>query len=93
MLGRFSYFWIAHTAGSVILGFVILSLSLLSMLILGTVLQKNLLNISTRSSLFVIVLLLSFNVMHSLWRAFSEKRELIVFQNFLLSVLVSLIFT
>ena len=86
MLGCFSYFWIAQKTGSVILGLVILSPRLLSMLRLGTILLKNVLNVSASSTLFVIVLLLSFNVMHSLWKAFSEKRRLIVFQNFLLSV-------
>ena len=67
---------------------VILSPRLLSMLRFGTILLKNVLNVSSSSSLFVIVLLLSFNVMHSLWKAFSEKRELIVFQTFLLSVAI-----
>ena len=79
MLGWFSYFWIAQKTGSVILGLVILSPRLLSMLRLGTILLKNVLNVSASSTLFVIVLLLSFNVMHSLWKAFSEKRGLIVF--------------
>ena len=59
---------------------------LLSMLRLGTILLKNVLNVSASRSLFVIVLLFSFNVMHSLWKAFSKKRGLTVFQNFLLSV-------
>ena len=56
----------------------------------GTILLKNILNVSASSLLFVIVLLLSFNVMHSLWKDFSEKRGLIVFQNFLLSVTILL---
>ena len=60
------------------------------MLRLGTILLKNVLNVSASSALFVIVLLLSFNVMHSLWKVFSEKRGLKVFQNFLLSVTILL---
>ena len=48
---------------------VILFLRLLSMLRLGTILLKNVLNILASSSLFSIFLLLSFNVMHSLWEA------------------------
>ena len=47
---------------------------------------KNVLNVSASSSLFVIILLLSFNVMNSLWKVFSDKRGPIVFQIFLLSV-------
>ena len=66
MFGRFSYFSIAQKTGSVILGLFILSPRLLSMLRLGTILLKNVLNISASSTLFVIVLLLSFNVMQSL---------------------------
>ena len=57
---------------------------------LDTILLKNVLNVSASSSLLVIALLLSFNVMHSLWKASSEKRGLIVFQNFLLSVTILL---
>ena len=90
MLGWFSYFWIAQKTGSIILGLVILSPRLLSMLKLGTVLLKNVLNVSASSILFVIVLLLSFNVIHSLWKSFSEKRGVIVFQNFLLLVTILL---
>ena len=56
------------------------------MLRLGTILLKNVLNVSASSTLFAIVLLLSFNVMQSLQKALLEKRGLIVFQNFLLSV-------
>ena len=52
-----------------VLELVILFLRLLSMLRLGTILLKNVLNVSTGSSLFSIFLLLSFNVMHSLWEA------------------------
>ena len=90
ILGCFSYFCIAQKTGSVVLGLIILSLRLLSMLRLGTILLKNVLNVSARSTLFVIVLLLSFNVMDSLWKAFSEKRPLIVFQSFLSSVKILL---
>ena len=91
MLGCFSHFWIAQKTGSVILGLVILSPRLLSMLRLGTILLKNVLNVSASSTLFVIFLLLSFNVMHSLWKAFLEKRGLSkIFQNFLLSVTILL---
>ena len=90
MLGCFSYCWIAQKTGSLILGLVILSPRLLSMLRLGTNLLKNVLNVSASSALFVIVLLHSFNVMDSLWKAFSEKRGLIVFQNFILSVTILL---
>ena len=90
MLGYFSCFWIAQKTGSVILGLVILSSRLLSMLQLSTVLLKNILNVSASSTLFVIVLLVSFNVMHSLWKAFLEKRGLIVFQHFLLSATILL---
>ena len=86
----FFHFWIAQKTGSVIWELVILSLGLLSMLRLGTILLKNVLNVSASSSLFLIVLLLSFNVMHSLWKAFSEKRGIVVSQNFLLSVTIFL---
>ena len=68
------------------MGLVILSPRLLSMTRLGTILLKNVLNVSASSSLFVIILLLSFNVMNSLWKVFSDKRGPIVFQIFLLSV-------
>ena len=91
MLGCFSYFWIAQKTGSVILELVILSRRLLSTLRLGTILLKNLLNVSASCTLFVIVLLLSFNVMHSLGKAYSEERGLIVFQNLNLSVTILLI--
>ena len=60
------------------------------MLRLDTILLKNVLNVSASFTLFVIVLLLSFNVMHSLRKAFLEKRGLIVFQNFLVSVTILL---
>ena len=63
MLGCFPCFWIAQKTGSVILGLVILSPRLLSMLRLGTILLKNVLNVSASSKLLVIVLLLYFNVM------------------------------
>ena len=56
MLGCFSYFWNAQKTGSVILELVILSPTLLSMLILGTILLKYVLNVSDSSTLFVIVL-------------------------------------
>ena len=72
------------------MGLVILSPRLLSMLRLDTILLKNVLNVSASFTLFVIVLLLSFNVMHSLRKAFLEKRGLIVFQNFLVSVTILL---
>ena len=68
------------------MGLVIFSPRLLSMTRLGTILLKNVLNVSASSSLFVIILLLSFNVMNSLWKVFSDKRGPIVFQIFLLSV-------
>ena len=75
MLGCFSYFWITQKTGSVILVLVVLSPRLLSMLRLGTILLKNVLNVSANvlnvSALFVIVLLLFFNVMHSLWKVFT----------------------
>ena len=72
--------------GLVILGLVILSPRLLPKLDLGTILLKCVLNISASSSLFVIVSLLFFNVIHSLLKAFPKKTGLIVFQNFLLSL-------
>ena len=56
------------------MGLVILSPRLLSTLKLGTILLKYVLNVSASSSLFVIVSVLSLNVAHSLWKAFSEKR-------------------
>ena len=56
------------------MGLVILSPRLLSMLKLGTILLKYVLNVSASSSLFEIVSVLSFNVAHSLWKAFFEKR-------------------
>ena len=90
MLGWFSYFWIAQKTGSIILGLVILSPRLLSMLRLGTILLKNVLNVSASSTLFAIVLLFPFNVMDSLWKVFYEKRGLTVFQNFLLSLTILL---
>ena len=46
------------------LGLVILSPRLLSILRLGTILLKSVLNVSASSTLIVIVLLLSFNVIH-----------------------------
>ena len=46
------------------LGLVILSPRLLTMLRLGTILLKDILNASASSTLFVIVLLRSFNVIH-----------------------------
>ena len=49
------------------------------MLRLGTILLRNILNVSASYPLFVIVLLFSFNAMHSLWKAFLEKRGLTVF--------------
>ena len=52
------------------------------MLRLGTILLRNALKVSASSSLFVFVLLLSFNVMHSLWEVFLES--------FLLSVTILL---
>ena len=76
MLGCFLYFWIAQKTGSLIFGLVILSPRLWSMLRLGTILLKNVLNAPASFTLFVIVLLHSFNVMHSLWKVFSEKRGL-----------------
>ena len=69
----------------IILGLVILSPRLLSMSRLGMILLKNVLNVLASSSLFVSILLLSFNVMNSLWKVFSDKRGPIVFQIFLLS--------
>ena len=88
MLGWFSYFLIAQKTGSVMWGLVTSYPRLLSMLRLSTILLKNVLNVSASRSLFVIVLLFSFNVMHSLWKAFSKKRGLTVFQNFLLPVAI-----
>ena len=90
MVGCFLYSWIAQKTGSVILGLALLSARLLSMFRLGTILLKNVLNVSAISALFVIVLLLYFNVIHSPWKAFSKKRGPIVFQNFLLSVTILL---
>ena len=72
--------------GLVLLGLVILSPRLLPKLGLSTILLKCALNVSASWLLFVIVSLLFFNVIHSLLKAFSEKRGLIVFQNFLLSL-------
>ena len=57
----------------------------------GTILLINVLSASASFSLFVIVLLLSFNIMHSLWKALSEKKGLTVFENFLLSVTILLL--
>ena len=53
-----------------------------------TILMNYGLNIPASASLFVIVLLLSFNVMHSPQKSFAKKRRLIVFQKFLLSVAI-----
>ena len=61
------------------------------MLRLGTMLLENVLNVSATSTLFVIVLLLSFNAMHFLWKGFLGKRGLVVFQIFLLSVTILLL--
>ena len=63
---------------------------LLSKLRFDTILPKKVLKVLASSSLFVIVLLISLNVMHSLWKAFTEKRELKVLQSFLLSVTILL---
>ena len=48
-------------------------------------LRKKVLKVSASSLLFVILLLLTFSVIVSLRNAFSENRELIVCQNFVLS--------
>ena len=72
--------------GLVLLGLVILSPRLLPKLGLSTILLKCALNVSASWLLFVIVSLLFFNVIHSLLKAFPEKRGLIGFQNFLLSL-------
>ena len=60
----------------------IVSPRLLPMLKLGTILLKNILNISASYSIFVIVLLLYLNVMHSLWKAFLDKRGPTVLKRF-----------
>ena len=60
----------------------IVSPRLLPMLKLGTILLKNVLNVSASSSLFVTVLLLYLNVMHSLWKTFSDKRGPTVLKHF-----------
>ena len=66
MLGWFSYSLIAQKTGLVICGSVILSPRLFFKLRFGRILLKTVLNVSASSSLFVIVLLISFNVMHFL---------------------------
>ena len=76
--------WISNMGVGYIIPKIIL------MLRLGTILLKNVLNVSATSSLFVIVLLLFFDVVHSLWKVFSTKRGLIVFQNFLSLVAILL---
>ena len=83
MFLNFTENWISNIG----VGYII-SKIIMFMLRLGTILLKNVLNVSASSTLFVIVLLIFFNVMHSLWKAFSEKRGVILFQNFLLSVIV-----
>ena len=60
---------------------VTLSPRLLSKLRLGTISLKSIFNVSASSSLFVILLLLYFNVMNSLWNFFLEKIGLLFFQN------------
>ena len=86
MLWWFSYFLIVEKSVSAILELVTLSSRLLSKLRLGTISLKSILNVSASSSLFIIFLLLSFNVMYSLWKFFLEKIGLLFLQNFLLSV-------
>ena len=83
MFLNFTEKWISNIG----VGYII-SKIVMFMLRLGRILLKNVLNVSASSTLFVIVLLIFFNVMHSLWKAFSEKRGVILFQNFLLSVIV-----
>ena len=80
MFGWFSYFLIGQKNGLAILGLVILSPRLLSKLGVGKILLKCMLKVSASSSLIVIISLLSFNVIHCLWKVFSEKTGLIDFQ-------------
>ena len=81
MLRWFSYFLIALKTGSVILGLVLLSPTLNVYVEIAYDFTENVLKVSGSSTLFAIVLLHSFNILHSLWKAFSEKRGLTVFRN------------
>ena len=85
ILGWYSYFAIALKTGSVMYELVILLARIWSISKLSTSLLKCSLKISASFSLSLLVLLFLFKIADSLWKAFSEKRGLIVFQNFLLS--------
>ena len=85
ILEWYSYLLITLKAGSVMSELAILLARVLSISNFSTSLLKCLLKISASSSLLLIVWLLLFKIIDSLWKAFSEKRELKVFQNFLLS--------
>ena len=52
---------------------------------ISTSLLKSLFQISAKFSLLLIVLLLAFKIIDSLWKAFSKRTGRTVFQNFLLS--------
>ena len=57
----------------------------LSISTFSTSLLKSLFQISAKFSLLLIVLLLAFKIIDSLWKAFSKRTGRTVFQNFLLS--------
>ena len=85
ILGWSSYFLIALKTGSVMPQLAILLARVLSISKFSTILLKYLLKIYDSSSLLLTILLLLFKIMDSLWKTFSEKIGLTVFQNFLLS--------
>ena len=88
ILGWYSFFLIALKAGSVMSELAILlarALSIFQQVYSLLFFNKfKFTSFSASSSSLITALLLLFKVIDSLWKAFSEKRWLTVFQNFLL---------
>ena len=76
ILGWYSYFLIALKKESVMSELAIWVLSIPKF---SVIYRRVLLKIYTISSLLLILLLLLFNIIDSLWKAFSKKREPTVF--------------
>ena len=87
MLGCFLYSWIALSTGLLIFETLYNESSLTLMLSSFTLLLKKAYSFSAISISDDMMLLLSTNVMVSIVFAFSKKRGLTVFQNFLLSLM------
>ena len=85
ILGWSLYFLIVLKTVSIMSELAILRARVSSISRFSRSLFKCLLNISAISSLLLILLLLLFKIMDSLWKVFSEKTGPTVFQNFLLS--------